>query len=208
VKFREIHDAKAIFLSGIPMQTEANRGLFLESNGMVEIRVFQGETEMSLQAGKQVEVDLATKSRPSTDFKLWVYETIHGLLVGVYVKLIESYKQTQNNKAEIKALTQKLRDNEIILVDSLSIAKTKTKDAVSSIKGLAKNFKDLATKKKNAAVIGFDKRDKNTELSFRNIKGFRLDLIKNINIVDLLNHKYLIIENPKETLKVLEARVK
>jgi hypothetical protein len=74
VKFREIHDAKSIFLSGIPMQTEANRGLFLESNGMVEIRVFQGETELSLQEGKQVQVDLATKSRPSSDFKLWVLD--------------------------------------------------------------------------------------------------------------------------------------
>ena len=45
VKFREIHDAKSIFLSGIPMETDANKGLFLESNGMVEIRVFQGENE-------------------------------------------------------------------------------------------------------------------------------------------------------------------
>jgi hypothetical protein len=74
VKFREIHDAKSIFLSGIPMQTDANRGLFLESNGMVEIRVFQGETELSLREGKQVQVDLAAKSRPSSDFKLWVLD--------------------------------------------------------------------------------------------------------------------------------------
>jgi hypothetical protein len=74
VKFREIHDAKAIFLSGIPMQIEANRGLFLESNGMVEIRVFQGETELSLKEGKQVQLDLAAKSRPSSDFKLWVLD--------------------------------------------------------------------------------------------------------------------------------------
>ena len=31
VKFREFHDSKSIFLSGIPMQTDTNRNLFLES---------------------------------------------------------------------------------------------------------------------------------------------------------------------------------
>ena len=74
VKFREFHDSKSIFLSGIPMQTDTNRNLFLESNGMLELRAFQGENELSLIEGKQISIDLAAKSRPSSDFKLWVLD--------------------------------------------------------------------------------------------------------------------------------------
>jgi hypothetical protein len=36
----------------------------------------------------------------------------------------------------------------------------------------------------------------------------KLDLINNVNIMDLLNHKYLVIENPKASLEVLASRVK
>lgn len=73
-KFREMHDAKAIFLSGIPMQTETDRSLFLESNGMLELRVFQNNEELSLKEGENIQVDLAAKFRPSDEFKLWELE--------------------------------------------------------------------------------------------------------------------------------------
>jgi hypothetical protein len=70
-KFREMHNAKDIFLSGIPMQTDANRDLFLESNGMMELRVYQGEQELKLEEGNSVNIDLAAFSQPTKEFKLW-----------------------------------------------------------------------------------------------------------------------------------------
>jgi hypothetical protein len=70
-KFREMHNAKDIFLSGIPMQTDENKALFLESNGMMELRVFQGDQELKLQEGNSVNVDLAAFSQPTKEFKLW-----------------------------------------------------------------------------------------------------------------------------------------
>jgi hypothetical protein len=73
-KFREMHDAKDIFLSGIPMQTDENRGLFLESNGMMELRVLQGDEEVKLQEGSTVDIGLAAFAQPSKDFKLWKLE--------------------------------------------------------------------------------------------------------------------------------------
>jgi hypothetical protein len=73
-KFREMHNAKDIFLSGIPMQTDENKSLFLESNGMMELRVFQGDQELKLKEGNTVDVDLAAFSQPTKDFKLWKLE--------------------------------------------------------------------------------------------------------------------------------------
>ena len=70
-KFREMHNAKDIFLSGIPMQTDENRSLFLESNGMMELRVFQGDQELKLKEGNTVDIDLAAFAQPTKDFKLW-----------------------------------------------------------------------------------------------------------------------------------------
>jgi hypothetical protein len=73
-KFREMHNAKDIFLSGIPMQTDENRGLFLESNGMMELRVLQGDEELKLQEGSAVDIALAAFAQPTKDFKLWKLE--------------------------------------------------------------------------------------------------------------------------------------
>jgi hypothetical protein len=73
-KFREMHNSKDIFLSGIPMQTNENRNLFLESNGMMELRVFQGDEELKLLEGSTVDIGLAAFAQPTKDFKLWKLE--------------------------------------------------------------------------------------------------------------------------------------
>jgi hypothetical protein len=74
LKIREMHSAKDIFLSGIPMQTDENRNLFLESNGMMEMRVFKGHEELKLADDKKVEIELAAFSKPTNDYKLWVLD--------------------------------------------------------------------------------------------------------------------------------------
>ena len=70
-KFREMHSAQEIFLSGIPMQMNDNREKHLQSMGMVELRVFKGSEELQLKKGKEIEIDLATASQPSEDYDLW-----------------------------------------------------------------------------------------------------------------------------------------
>ena len=70
-KFREMHTAQDIFLSGIPMQMNDNREKHLQSMGMVELRVFKGSEELQLKKGKELEIDLATASQPSEDYDLW-----------------------------------------------------------------------------------------------------------------------------------------
>lgn len=124
-----------------------------------------------------------------------------------------NYSKKINKKVSAKALamvlSKKLADNEIVLIDSLKVEDKKTKDAVKIVNAIAKNkgFELISTKKKNAAVVALAERDDNTEKSFRNIKNLRLDLVENMNIVDILNNKYLIIENPDKSLEVLSKRV-
>ncbi len=118
-----------------------------------------------------------------------------------------NYEKKVNKKMKAKALatvlSQKARDNELIFVDSLAMDEIKTKNA----KIIISAFEGIAKKWKNAAVIALFDRNDNTEKSFRNIKKVRLDLVQNMNIIDLLNHKYLLIENPKESLGIISGRV-
>jgi large subunit ribosomal protein L4 len=125
-----------------------------------------------------------------------------------------NYDKKVNKKVKAKALatilSQKARDNEIVLIDSVKIDEIKTKEAVSIIDSLAKNdsLKELKTKKNNAAIISLSQRDENTEKSFRNIDNLRLDLTQNLNISDLLKYKYVLLVNPKESFEILGGRVK
>lgn len=125
-----------------------------------------------------------------------------------------NYDRKVNKKAKAKALavvlSQKLRDNELIFVDSLKLDDIKTKQAAGIVSAIAtnKDYSDFESKKNNCAVVALSERDENTEKSFRNISNLKLDLINNVNIMDLLNHKYLLIENPKVSFEVLANRVK
>ncbi|MFW5887307.1 MAG: 50S ribosomal protein L4 [Bacteriovoracia bacterium] len=125
-----------------------------------------------------------------------------------------NYDKKVNKKAKAKSLaiilSQKARDNEIVLIDSLSLNEIKTKEAVSIIDSLAKNdsLKELKTKKNNAGIVSLSERNENTEKSFRNISNLKMDLVQNLNISDLLKYKYLVLVNPKESFEILTGRVK
>lgn len=124
------------------------------------------------------------------------------------------YSQKINKKMKVQALytvlSQKLRDGEVLLVDSLSFDKPKTKEARSVLVSLSKaeGLKNLSTKRKNAAYIGVSKYTDSVSKSFRNIKSVKVDSFKNINPVELLTHKFVIIENPEEAVSFLESKNK
>jgi len=125
----------------------------------------------------------------------------------------KDYSVKINRKMRVAALTtvlsRKLRDGQVIFVDSLAFQKPATKDAKAMLVALAKGSgtPELATKRKNAAVIAYAKKDETSEKSFRNIGSLSLEEVRNLNPVDLVNKKYLVIENPAEALPVLSARL-
>ena len=109
-----------------------------------------------------------------------------------------------NKKAIFTALSQKLRDNEILFLDKIVLGRTKTKDAAEILKSVSKikGFEKLAAKRKNKALLALPKKDAEAIRSFRNIPGMEIFETRNLNVLDLLTYKYLIISSPKESLAV------
>jgi large subunit ribosomal protein L4 len=125
----------------------------------------------------------------------------------------KDYSRKINKKMKAKTLaiilSKKLKDNEIIFVDSLNLTAPKSKDAKSRIVSLATvaGFEKLATKRKNTALISLSKKDNNIKKSFANFSNFLTEEVRNINPIDLMNYKYVVFENPEETVKVLTERI-
>lgn len=124
----------------------------------------------------------------------------------------KNYKRKISKKMRAQALfsvlSKKLKDNEILFIDSLALSKIKTKDALKVMQGLAKTsgFKPLAESKKARVLTALFGRNEKAEKSFRNLPQLEIVFLKNLNPMDVLNHKYLLIENPEEAVKFLEAR--
>ncbi len=122
----------------------------------------------------------------------------------------KNYDRKINKKVKTKALytilSKKLKDGEVLFVDSISFAKPKTAEAKSTIIAFSKikGFEKFATKPKNVAIISLDKKSAEVTKSFRNLGNLEVEEFRNINPVSILNHKYLVIANPKESLKTLE----
>jgi large subunit ribosomal protein L4 len=143
----------------------------------------------------------------STRSPIWVGGGVtHGPLAE------KNYKRKISKKMRAEALfsvlSKKLKDNEIFFVDSLSMPKEKTKDALSVMQNLSKasGVKEFANSKKKRVLTALFERDQKAEKSFRNLPQLSLIFLKNLNPVEVLNHKYLLIEKPKDAVKFLESR--
>lgn len=127
-------------------------------------------------------------------------------------KAEKNYDRKVNKKAKNKALftilSAKFKDGEIVFVDNMMTGDKKTKFASTSLTNLSKvkGLEKIAYKKGNRALICLSHNDENTLKSFRNLKTVAVEEIRNIDPVTVLNYKYVVISNPEESLKILEAR--
>lgn len=125
----------------------------------------------------------------------------------------KDYSKKINKKVRAKALavtlSRKYADGEVMFVESLSFAAPKAAEAKNVIKSLAQasGEKSLVTKRKNTAVILLPGRDEAAEKSFRNFGNLSVVMAKDINPVELLTYKYVIVADPKASLETLEKRV-
>ena len=124
----------------------------------------------------------------------------------------KNYKRKISKKMRAQALfsvlSKKLKDGEILFVDTLSMPSIKTKDAVKVVKNLAKvtDWEISYASKKPRILTALFGRSEKIEKSFRNIPALELVFLKNLNPFDVLNYKYLLIENPTESVKFFESR--
>src|SRR5262245_28281236 len=93
------------------------------------------------------------------------------------------------------ALTQKLRDNEVIVVDALSVAEIKTKPAAEMLKRLGVNGK---------ALLVDVKPEEKLALSVRNIVGVRLLPSNRVSARDVVDTRRVVLKRG-ELEKLQEA---
>jgi large subunit ribosomal protein L4 len=93
------------------------------------------------------------------------------------------------------ALSSKVVDNEIIVIDELNFAAPKTKQVVTMLDSLKAGKKIL--------IVLADKNE-NVERSARNIEGVKMTLVNTLNVYDILNcDKFIITKEAAE--KVMEV---
>jgi large subunit ribosomal protein L4 len=113
-------------------------------------------------------------------------------------------------KALYTILSKKLKDGEVLFIDSFNFEKPKTKEALDVLKNLSsiKGFEKLAGKKNNAAYVGVGSRSLAIEKSFSNIGSIKVDEVRNMNPLDILNYKFVVITNPEESINFLAGKLK
>ena len=125
----------------------------------------------------------------------------------------KDYSVKINRKMRVAALmsvlSRKYRDGEVIFVNSFAFSEPKTSEAKAALGAIAtaSGKAELMKKRKNAAVVAFGKKDTNGEKSLRNIGSVMTEEVRNLNVVDLLNKKFLVIENPTEAVAVLSRKL-
>lgn len=112
-----------------------------------------------------------------------------------------SYSKKINVKkkrlAFFMALSSKLKNNTLFIMDELKMSDSKTK-------GMVKILKNLKIDK--TVLVSSPSADKNVYLSTRNIANAKTILTKSLNIVDLLSYKYLLM--PKESVDIIKQTFK
>ena len=113
------------------------------------------------------------------------------------------------NKALFAVLSAKFRDGEVVFVDSLSFKAPKTKDAKSVLTSLSKveNLSGLS-RRKNVAFLALNEKDENVLKSFGNFGNLEVGGVKDLNVMDLLQYKYLVMTDPEKSVATLSARLK
>ncbi len=100
-------------------------------------------------------------------------------------------------KALALALSGKLADKELFLVESLALKEAKTKLMSEALKKL---------KIRGSALIGFSEKEKESKRASRNLPKVSNIDAKNLNVFDVLNSKHLVLS--EEGVKVLENKYK
>ncbi len=112
-------------------------------------------------------------------------------------------------KALYVALSRKLRDGEVIFVDSFGLSAPKTSAAKNALTALStvKGFEKLSgAKKHNLALVASPEKSDVLEKSFRNIGSVSFETVANLNPVTVLKYKYIVIENPEASVATIAKR--
>lgn len=98
--------------------------------------------------------------------------------------------QKMKQKALFMALSDKVLTDSLVVLENLEFSEYKTKKFNTLLTGLEKNI--LKTTRRDILVVNEAKEEK-AKYSGRNLKGVKVINLENINLVDLLNYKNLLL---------------
>ncbi|MBI2055675.1 MAG: 50S ribosomal protein L4 [Candidatus Sungbacteria bacterium] len=110
------------------------------------------------------------------------------------------------NKALALVLSAKIRDGELVVLDHLSLAAPKTKEAAKIFENLSriKSFGDIAAKK-NRVLMLLAKNEENVRRGARNLPFVEIEEARNATALDVINRKYVVL--PQAGIDVLNRRL-
>lgn len=126
----------------------------------------------------------------------------------------KNFDRKVNKKMKAKALftilSKKFRDGEVLFLNTLKASAPKAKEGLDILKKLSQisGAEMILNKKANSAYILVTKKDINLDRSLRNFGNLKVDEWRNVNPLDTLKYKHLIMDNPVEVFKFLEAKMK
>lgn len=110
-----------------------------------------------------------------------------------------NFKRDLNKKMKQKAvmiaLSEKLRSGNLIALDTLTVKEAKTKTFAEILKKL---------EIKGRVLVAFAQEEQEATLASRNIAKAVNTMTKDLNVMDLLNNKYLLLS--KQSIAYLEAK--
>lgn len=113
----------------------------------------------------------------------------------------QKINQKMKQKALFMALSDKLVNNSLVVLENLEFAEYKTKQFNTLLTNLEK--KVLLNDRRNILIIN-EATEEKAKYSSRNLVGVKVINLENINLVDLLNHKNLLMT--ENVVKVLTER--
>ena len=125
----------------------------------------------------------------------------------------KDYSKKINKKVRARALytvlSEKYRNGEVLFVDSISMKEPKTSEAKGILSALSgvKGFEKILSKKKNSAYFASGETSEEVAKSFSNFGNIDFDRVENMNPVDLLNHKYIVIVSPEKAVSFIEGKL-
>lgn len=125
----------------------------------------------------------------------------------------KDYSQKINKKMRARALasalSQKFSAGQVVFVDiTLEAPKTKEAKALLTTLSTIKGFETLGTRRNNAALVTLGGSDSVLKKSFRNMGNVLVDEARNLNPVDVMNYRFVVVINPESALATLTARMK
>jgi large subunit ribosomal protein L4 len=119
-----------------------------------------------------------------------------GVVFGPHPRSYEQKVTKKMRKLALKmALSSKLQDNEITVVDQFNFPEIKTKDFVAAVQSLNAPKALIVTTEKNEKL----------ELSSRNVPGVKVIRCEGLNVYDILKYDRLILI--EESIKGIEGRL-